>query len=157
MTSTSRTDVDLSVDEEAVVAFTQELVRVRSVNDPGHGGREAPVAQLVADRMRALGWEPQLVEVAPGRPNVVAVVDGGGGPGPTLMFEGHTDVVTEGDLSAWTVDPYGAEIRGGRLHGRGSADMKSGVAAMIYAVKAVQDAGPFPAASSSARSSTRRG
>ena len=84
------------------------------------------------------------MEVAPGRPNVVAVVDGGGGPGPTLMFEGHTDVVTEGDLSAWTVDPYGAEIRDGRLHGRGSADMKSGVAAMIYAVKAVQDAGPFP-------------
>ncbi len=144
MTSTIRTDIDLSVDEEAVVAFTQELVRIRSVNDPGHGGGEAPVAELVADRMRALGWEPQVVEVAPGRPNVVAVVDGGGGPGPTLMFEGHTDVVTEGDLSAWTVDPYGAEIRGGRLHGRGSADMKSGVAAMIYAVKAVQDAGPFP-------------
>ena len=127
MTSTIRTDIDLSVDEEAVVAFTQELVRVRSVNDPGHGGGEAPVAELVAARMRALGWEPQVVEVAPGRPNVVAVVDGGGGPGPTLMFEGHTDVVTEGDLSAWTVDPYGAEIRGGRLHGRGSADMKSGV------------------------------
>ena len=98
MTSTIRTDIDLSVDEEAVVAFTQELVRIRSVNDPGHGGDEAPAAELVADRMRAFGWEPQVVEVAPGRPNVVAVVDGGGGPGPTLMFEGHTDVVTEGDL-----------------------------------------------------------
>ncbi len=144
MTSTTRSDVDLSVDEEAVVAFTQELVRVRSVHDPVHGGGEAPAAELVATRMRALGWDPQVQEVAPGRPNVVAVLDGGGGPGPTLMFEGHTDVVTEGDLTAWTVDPYGAEIRDGRLHGRGSADMKSGVAAMIYAAKAVQDAGPFP-------------
>jgi succinyl-diaminopimelate desuccinylase len=144
VTTPTRSDVDLSVDEEAVVAFTQELVRVRSVNDPGHGGGEARAAELVAERMRTLGWEPQVEEVAPGRPNVVAVIDGGGGPGPTLMFEGHTDVVTEGDLSTWTVDPYGAEIRNGRLHGRGSADMKSGVASMIYAVKAVQDAGPFP-------------
>ncbi len=144
MTSTARSDVDLSVDEEAVVAFTQALVRIRSVNDPVHGGGEAPAAELVATTMRALGWDPQVQEVAPGRPNVVAVLDGGGGPGPTLMFEGHTDVVTEGDLSAWTCDPYGAEIRDGRLHGRGSADMKSGVAAMIYAAKAVQDAGPFP-------------
>ena len=49
MTSTARSDVDLSVDEEAVVAFTQALVRIRSVNDPGHGGGEAPAAELVAD------------------------------------------------------------------------------------------------------------
>ena len=49
MTSTARSDVDLSVDEEAVVAFTQELVRIRSVNDPAHGGGEAPAAELVAD------------------------------------------------------------------------------------------------------------
>src|SRR6185437_14753534 len=93
VTSPTRSAVDLSVDEEAVVAFTQELVRIRSVNDPCHGGGEAAAAQLVADRMRTLGWDPQVEEVAPGRPNVVAVVDGGGGPGPTLMFEGHTDVV----------------------------------------------------------------
>jgi succinyl-diaminopimelate desuccinylase len=60
------------------------------------------------------------------------------------MFEGHTDVVTEGDLSTWTVDPYGGEIRDGRLWGRGSADMKSGLAATLYAVRALQLAGPFP-------------
>ncbi len=132
----------LTVDDDALVAFAGELVRIRSVNEPGVG--EAAAAAHVASRMRALGWEPDVVEVAPGRPNVIAVVEGGGGPGPTLMFEGHTDVVTEGDLSAWTVDPYGAEIRDGRLYGRGSADMKSGLAAMIYAVKALTDAGPFP-------------
>jgi succinyl-diaminopimelate desuccinylase len=132
------------VDDEAVVAFTRDLVRIRSVNDPSTGCGEARAAALVADRMRTFGWQPQVTDVAPGRPNVVAVVDGGGGPGPTLMFEGHTDVVTEGDLSTWTVDPYGADLRDGRLYGRGSADMKSGVAAMLYAVKALQDAGPFP-------------
>ena len=141
---TSPSTSPIIVDDEAVVAFTRDLVRIRSVNDPSTGGGEAPAAALVADRMRSFGWQPQVDEVAPGRPNVVAVVDGGGGPGPTLMFEGHTDVVTEGDLSAWTVDPYGADVRDGRLYGRGSADMKSGLAAMLYAVKALQDAGPFP-------------
>ncbi|MGH9067237.1 MAG: M20 family metallopeptidase [Acidimicrobiales bacterium] len=127
-----------------VVSFTQELVRVRSVFDPGSGGDESAVAELVVARMRELGWSPVVTEVAPGRPNVVAVVDGGGGPGPTLAFEGHLDVVTEGDRRSWTVDPYGGEISEGRLYGRGSADMKSGVAAMIYAAHAVSEGGPFP-------------
>lgn len=132
------------VDEQAVVEFTRDLVRIRSVHEPQHGRGEAEVAALVADRMRSFGWSPEVIEVAPGRPNVVAVVEGGGGEGPTLAFEGHTDVVTEGDAADWTVDPYGGEIRDGRLYGRGSADMKSGVAAMIYAVRALEQAGPFP-------------
>lgn len=132
------------VDEQAVVEFTRDLVRIRSVHEPQHGRGEAEVAALVADRMRSFGWSPEVIEVAPGRPNVVAVVEGGGGEGPTLAFEGHTDVVTEGDAADWTVDPYGGEIRDGRLYGRGSADMKSGVAAMIYAVRALEQTGPFP-------------
>lgn len=134
---------DFKVDEAAVVKLTQDLVRIRSVNDPLRGYSEAPAARLVADTMRGFGWEPTIVEVAPGRPNVIAVIEGDE-DGPTLMFEGHTDVVTEGDLSAWSVDPYGAEIRDGRLYGRGSADMKSGVAAMLHAVHALEKAGSFP-------------
>ena len=92
--------------------------------------------------MRSFGWEPQFDLVEPGRPNVIAVVDGGGGPGPTLMFEGHTDVVTEGE--GWTVDPFGGEIVDGRLYGRGAADMKGGLAAMLFATHALQQRGPFP-------------
>lgn len=134
----------IDVDAAAVVAFTRELVRIPSTNDPARGRNERPAAELVAAKMTEWGWDPVVTEAAPGRPNVVAVVEGGGGPGPTLMFEGHTDVVTEGDLSAWTVDPFGAEVRAGRLYGRGSADMKSGVSAMLHAVRAVQLAGPFP-------------
>ncbi|WP_279582737.1 M20 family metallopeptidase [Fodinicola feengrottensis] len=68
----------------------------------------------------------------------------GDGPGATLLFEGHTDVVTEGSLDEWTVDPYEGIIRDGRLYGRGAADMKSGLAAMVYAVRALQLAGGFP-------------
>lgn len=139
----SRSLRDLNVDEVGVVELTQALVRIRSVNDPSAGTSEAAVAELVASTMRGFGWEPTITEVAPGRPNVVAVIEGVG-KGPTLMFEGHTDVVTEGDLSAWSVDPYGAEIRDGRLYGRGSADMKAGVAAMLHAVRAVDEAGDFP-------------
>lgn len=132
------------VDENGVVELTRALVRVRSVNDTAAGSGEAAAAEVVLRQMREWGWEPQVVEVAPGRPNILAVVEGGGGPGRTLMFEGHTDVVTEGDRTAWSVDPYGAELREGRIWGRGSADMKAGVAAMLHAVRALQLAGPFP-------------
>ncbi len=131
------------VDPEALIDFVQRLVRIPSVNRPEDGLSEQPAADEVAAEMRSFGWEPEVIEVAPGRPNVMCTVEGGL-PGPTLMFEGHTDVVTEGDPSEWTHDPFGAEIVDGRLYGRGSADMKSGLAAMIHATAAVASAGPFP-------------
>lgn len=131
-----------AVDAAALVEFTQQLVRIPSVHDPDRELCEQPAADLVADRMRAFGWEPEVDVVAPGRPNVVAVVEGGGGDGPTLMFEGHTDVVTEGD--GWTVDPFGGDIVDGRLYGRGAADMKGGLAAMLFATDALVRRGPFP-------------
>ena len=78
-------------------------------------------------------------------------------PGPTLLLEGHSDVVTEGDPAGWTVDPFGAEIVDGRLYGRGSADMKAGVAAMLFAAHALAGAGPVPGPPASwPCSSTRR-
>ena len=131
------------IDRDALVAFTQELVRVESVHDPERGLSEAPAAELVARQMRAFGWEPSFDEVAPGRPNVVAVLEGGE-PGPTLLFEGHTDVVTAGRRELWTVEPFGGEIRDGRLYGRGSADMKGGVAAMLFGAAAAARRGGFP-------------
>jgi succinyl-diaminopimelate desuccinylase len=131
------------IDQQALVEFTQALVRIPSVNAPESGRTEAAAAELVAEQMRSFGWEPQIDEVAPGRPNVIAVLEGGR-PGPTLLFEGHTDVVTEGALDLWTVEPFGGEIRDGRLYGRGSADMKAGVASMLFAADAVRRAGEFP-------------
>ena len=131
------------IDVDAVVEFTRQLVRIPSVYDPARGLNEQPAAELVAEQMRAFGWSPRVDLVADGRPNVIATIDGDR-PGRTLLFEGHTDVVTEGDEQAWTVDPFGAELRGGRIYGRGSADMKSGVAAMLFAADAVIRAGSFP-------------
>jgi succinyl-diaminopimelate desuccinylase len=133
----------LEVDARGLIAFAQALVRVPSVHRPEAGLTEAAAAALVAERMRALGWTPVIEEAAPGRPNVVATIEGGL-PGPTLLLEGHTDVVTEGDPADWSRDPFGGEIAGGRLYGRGAADMKAGLAAMVYAAAALAGAGPFP-------------
>lgn len=132
------------VDEEAAVRLTRDLVRLRTVSEPGADDVEGPAVAHLARLFAEFGWAHEVTEVAPGRRNLVAVVEGGGGDGPTLMFEGHTDVVTEGRAEDWSVDPYGGEIRDGRLWGRGSADMKSGLAAMVHGVRGLQLAGPFP-------------
>ena len=135
---------DPVVDADAAVSLTRDLVRLRTVSDAGAGEVEGPAVRLLARRFTEFGWQHEVLEVAPGRASLVAVVEGGGGDGPTLMFEGHTDVVTEGDSGDWSADPYGAEIRDGRLWGRGSADMKSGLAAMVHGVRGLELAGPFP-------------
>lgn len=126
-------------DVAAVVELTRRLVRIPSV--PGDGLTEEAAAAAVAAEMERLGWSPVVEEAAPGRPNVWAVVEGGR-PGPTLLFEGHTDVVTPGE--GWSRDPFGGEIDDGMIHGRGAADMKGGVAAMIHGVAAFAAGGPFP-------------
>ena len=139
-----------AVDAEAVLRRTAELVRIRSVWDPETGADEAAAAAYVADELRALGLSVTVDEVAPGRPNVIADWTGTAFEPRvhrTLMFEGHTDVVTEGDRARWSRDPYGADLEpdpagGTRLYGRGSADMKAGVAAAIEAVAALRQAAP---------------
>lgn len=120
------------LDDDALLEFTRRLLRVRSVHEPATGGTEQEAAEVVLEQMRAFGWNPIVEEAAPGRPNVIATLDGDR-PGPTLLLEGHVDVVTEGDPEAWSHDPYGAEIVDGRLYARGAADMKGGVAAMLFA------------------------
>jgi len=132
-----------TIDTDTLVEFTRELVRIPSVYDPDRGLSEAPAAELVEAQMRAFGWEPRVDVVDEGRPNVIATIDGDRA-GRTLLFEGHTDVVTEGDHANWTVDPFGGELRDGKIWGRGSADMKSGVAAMLFATDALVRAGSFP-------------
>lgn len=141
-TTTGPTQVD-NLDREALIDFTQRLVRVPSVNQPEIGRSEAAAVAVVVEQAANFGWSVDVEEVAPGRPNAIIRIDGGL-PGPTLLFEGHTDVVTEGDHADWTVDPFGGEIIDGKLYGRGSADMKGGVAAMMFATRALQLAGPFP-------------
>lgn len=132
-----------TLDHEGLIDLTRRLVRVKSVNRPDEGLGEAAAAEIVVSQAREFGWDCLVEEVQPGRPNVIIEIDGGS-PGKTLLFEGHTDVVTEGDLSEWSFDPFSGDLVDGRIYGRGSADMKSGVAAMMFATRALQLDGPFP-------------
>jgi succinyl-diaminopimelate desuccinylase len=125
------------IDPQAVIDLTARLVRCNSVWDPQAGSSEAEAAALAADWLRHRGFDVVMEAVAPGRPNVI--VRWTAGPGPrTLMFEGHTDVVTPGDHSRWRHDPFGAQIENGRMFGRGTTDTKGNLAAMLVAMAALK-------------------
>lgn len=129
-----------AVDAGEVVELARRLVRIPSVVRPGDPrAHEGEVAQFLAEELQRRGFQVACQEVAPGRPNVVADWDTGN-PGFGLLVEGHTDVVTEGDRSAWSYDPFGAEVVAGRLYGRGACDMKGGLAAAVVAVDTVRRA-----------------
>jgi succinyl-diaminopimelate desuccinylase len=130
-----------AVDDAYTLDLARRLVRIPSVYRPGDPrGNEAEAAACVAEELRRLDLVVRVEDAAPGRPNVIADLPGPSA-GPILILEGHTDVVTEGEAAAWSVPPFGGEIRDGRLYGRGAADMKAGLAAAIGAVRALRDAG----------------
>lgn len=85
-------------------------------------------------------YEPSLERGFKGRPNIIARMRGSGG-GKSLLFFGHIDTVPPGPREDWLYDPYGGEIDGGRIYGRGTMDMKGGLAAFIMAMKALQKSG----------------
>ena len=128
------------IDADAVVEWTRELVRIPSVYRPQTGEAEEDAARWVKARFEQLGLEVHWEVVAPGRPNVIGILRGPA-EGRTLMLEGHTDVVTEGDAAAWAHPPFAAEIEDGRIYGRGGNDMKGGLVAAIMATKAIVDSG----------------
>ncbi len=129
------------VKSDELIKFTQDIVRINSVFDPDKpGANEEAAANYIAGFLKKEGFEVHIEEVAPGRPNVIAFLRGEKS-GKTILFEGHTDVVTAGDTSQWNYDPFGAEIVGDRMYGRGTCDTKGNVAAAIFAAKAVKDSG----------------
>jgi succinyl-diaminopimelate desuccinylase len=133
-------DVLSRIDRDELVQLTRDLVRIPSVVRPGEpGATEAAVASHVERWLRAQGFAVEVHEVAPGRPNVLAVL--GESRGPTLLLEGHTDVVTEGDAREWSHAPFGGDVVDGRLYGRGSADMKGGLAAAMIAAAVIERSG----------------
>jgi succinyl-diaminopimelate desuccinylase len=133
------------VDSEELLRLTRELVRIPSVYRPEEpDGNEARVARFLADYLERTGFDVHLEEVAPGRPNVWAVWEGDR-PGKTLLFEAHTDVVTEGNPEDWGHSPFGSERVGGSIYGRGACDTKGNLAAAVIAVSAIMDSSvPFP-------------
>jgi succinyl-diaminopimelate desuccinylase len=138
-------DVLNNIDRGELVRLTRELVRISSVYRPEvENGNETRVARFVADYLERVGFGVRTEEVASGRPNVWTVWEGDR-PGKTLLFEAHTDVVTEGSAEDWDHPPFEAERDGGRIYGRGACDTKGNLAAAVVAVFAIKNSGvPFP-------------
>ncbi len=123
-----------SIDERQVTRILADMVRIPSVFDLGRDdGNERDMANYIAALLDGWGIEYRRWDVAPHRPNIVADIRGG--DGPIVILEGHMDVVTAGDANFWAREPFGAEIVDGCMYGRGTADMKSGLSAMLCAAR----------------------
>ena len=139
--------------QEQLISLTQDLVRIPSVS-----GEEYEVQKRIHHEFEAMDlnsemFYPNEKELRKhkdffettsftkygyeDRPNVAAVLKGEGG-GRSICLSGHVDVVSPEPLEKWTRDPWSADVVDGNVHGRGAGDMKAGVAAMIFAVKALQ-------------------
>ena len=123
---------------DPTIKVLRDLIAIDSVNPslvPGGAG-EREAADFVAAQMRSIGMDTEVSEVTPGRPNVVGLLESGTS-GPSLMFCGHLDTVGVERMTA----PFDPIERDGRLYGRGSGDMKGGVAAMIEAARLIANSG----------------
>ena len=125
-----------AVDPDEVIRFARALIGAQSENP---GGTEDRAADAASEILSALGATPTIIRSEEGRPSVVAEI--GAGDGPSLAWNGHLDVVPAGDPATWANDPWAAQVVDGRLVGRGSADMKGGVAAALAAAAALGRAG----------------
>jgi acetylornithine deacetylase len=138
---------------DRLVEITRDLVRIPSENMPP-AGSEGKCQRYVAGLLQKLGWQPQLylLDDVPGlkqhplffggrcydnRPNLGARQKGAGG-GRSLLLSGHVDTVPQGSYQ-WTKDPFGGEVDGNRLFGRGSNDMKAGVATSLFVLECLRE------------------
>ena len=121
-------------DEAEIVGVCRDLVRIPSENPPGDTTEVFAFARDLLERWK---FAPRVVTPAPGRQNLIATWDSGR-PGRHLAFNGHLDVFPAGRRGRWTHDPFGGEIEGGRLYGRGTTDMKGGVTASLFAFRALR-------------------
>jgi putative selenium metabolism hydrolase len=116
------------IDEAALIALTRELVRLPSVL-----GNEGMVAERLAEQLHRLEFDKVEIDAAG---NAIGVI-GDATAGPTVLFDAHMDTVDVLPRENWKHDPFGGEIEGDRLYGRGSSDMKGALAAMLYAAAAL--------------------
>ncbi len=157
MNSDSRQKVLQQIDasRDKSIGFLQRMVSIPSVT-----GDEGNIQRFLAEYLGKMGlkvdmWESDWEELKKhpgyipvdrgyeGRPNIVATWKGTGG-GRSLLFNGHTDVIPVGNGEGWSDNPWSASIKDGRLYGRGSCDMKSGVASHIMAIENLIAAGLRP-------------
>ena len=125
-----------AVDADELLTFARALLAARSENP---GGTEDDAAAVAADVLAGLGGDPAIVRGDAGRPSVVARI--GGDDRPSLAWNGHLDTVPAGADDTWSHPPFAGVVDGGRLIGRGAADMKGPVASALAAAAAIRRAG----------------
>ena len=131
----------VSVDDQETIGLLKSLIAINSVNPTlmAGGPGEGEIAQRIFAYLQSAGLDTRLDEIAPGRFNVVGIIRSANPePGHTLMLNGHMDTVSIGKM---TIDPFDPSERDGKIYGRGSADMKAGVTAMLVAAAAVARSG----------------
>ena len=125
------------MNHEEKVQILKDIVQIKSVNE-----NEEEVANYLKDLFKKYEIDSTLVNYSPGRSSLVAELSNG--EGKVLGFTGHMDVVDAGDESQWTYPPYEGHIEGNKMYGRGTTDMKSGLAAMAIAMIELKEKGtPF--------------
>lgn len=118
---------------DTAARLVSDLVRIPTVNPPGE---EAACARFIVDYLEDAGIETRLVERPfAHRPQVLGIL--GSGSSPVIALNGHMDVVPEGDPAEWTHGPFSGDVEGGRIYGRGTTDMKGGLASMMLAGRAL--------------------
>jgi acetylornithine deacetylase/succinyl-diaminopimelate desuccinylase-like protein len=122
------------------VDLVRELIRIPSVNPDGDPGTaltgEGDCANFVAEFLRFCDAEATVEEVLPGRPNVVGRFPSRGKSKPRLLLAPHTDTVS---VAGMTIDPFSADLRDGKVWGRGASDTKGSIAAMLFALRECRD------------------
>lgn len=126
--------------QEELISLLAKLVSYPTVSPPARNTLEAQ--RYVQDLLQASGFETELWEVYPGDPNVTGIKLGSKRDRyRSLLLNGHIDVAEVGDDAQWTYDPFKLTLDKGRLYGRGTADMKGGLAALLFAIKLLSEAG----------------
>ena len=118
------------------VQLTQDLVKCPSVT-PAEGG----ALDLLENLLTGLGFDCTRLPFGEGEAQIDNLFARIGTSHPHIAFAGHTDVVPAGDIAAWSSDPFAGEIRDGQIYGRGTADMKGGIAAFVAAAKSYLESG----------------
>lgn len=127
-------------DARNVVELLQTLIRIPSVNPDGNPGTElvgeAECAEMVGDFLRGIGARVDLQDVIDGRPNAIGMFPSRSGVRGRVVFAPHTDTVS---VAGMTIDPFAADVRDGKIFGRGASDTKGSMAAMLWALKEMRE------------------